>query len=89
MKIRSEQKSPPKHREVEFERPRPHLLSLSRDYMQIRAADQEYRGLVARQPILPEMTSIPEVTTPEFENLSRDSEQADTADHVYRGLIRV
>ena len=53
------------------------MLILSRDYMQIRAAEQEYRGLVARQPILPEMTSY------------RNSEQADTADHVYRGLIRV
>ena len=38
-------------------RPRPLMLILSRDYMQIRAAEQEYRGPVARQPILPEMTS--------------------------------
>ncbi len=30
------------------------MLILSRDYMQIRAAEQEYRGLVPRQPILPE-----------------------------------
>ena len=60
--------------------------------MQIRAAEQEYRGLVARQPILPEMTSYrPNFKNPRpnFKNLSRDSEQADTADHVYRGLIRV
>ena len=26
------------------------MLILSRDHMQIRAAEQEYRGLVARQP---------------------------------------
>ena len=52
-----EQKSLPEHREVDFERPRPFLLRLSRDYIQTRAAEQEYRGLVARQPILPEMTS--------------------------------
>ena len=32
------------------------MLILSRDYMQIRTAEQQYRGLVARQPILPEMT---------------------------------
>ena len=57
--------------------------------MQIRAAEQEYRGLVARQPILPEMTSHRKWSRPNFKNLSRDSEQADTADHVYRGLIRV
>ncbi len=54
--MRLQQNSPPKHREVDFARPRPILLRLSRDYMQIRAAEQEYRGLVARQPILPEMT---------------------------------
>ena len=50
-----QQKSHAKHREVDFERPRPLLLRLSRDYMQIRAAEQEYRGLVASQQILPEM----------------------------------
>ena len=54
--MRLQQKSPPKHREVDFERPRPLLLRLSRDYMHTRAGEQEYRGLVARQPILPEMT---------------------------------
>ena len=54
--MRLQQNSPPKHREVDFERPRPILLPLSRDYMQVGAAVQEYRGLVARQPILPEMT---------------------------------
>ena len=54
--MRLEQKSAPKHREVEFEGPRPLMSSLSRDYMQIRTAEQEYRGLVARQPILLEMT---------------------------------
>ena len=51
-----EQKSPPTEREVDFERPRTLILPLSRDYTQSRAAEQEYRGLVARQPILPEMT---------------------------------
>ncbi len=54
--MRLQQKSPPKQRQIDFERPRPLLLRLSRDYMQIRAAEQEYRGLVARQPTLPEMT---------------------------------
>ena len=57
--------------------------------MLIRAAEQEYRGLVARQPILPEMTSHRKWPRPNFKNLSRDSEQTDTADHIYRGLIRV
>ena len=56
VKIAMQQNSPPKQREVDFERPRPLLLCLSRDYIQGRAAEQEYRGLVARQPILPEMT---------------------------------
>ena len=65
------------------------MLILSRDYMQIRAAEQEYRGLVARQPILPEMTSYRKRPRANFKNLSRDFEQAETADHVYRGLIRV
>ena len=65
------------------------MLILSRDYMQIRNAEQEYRGLVARQPILPEMTSWRKWPRPNFKKLSRDSEQADTADQVYRGLIRV
>ncbi len=51
-----EQKSPPTEREVDFERPRTLILPLSRDYTQSRAAEQEHRGLVARQPILPEMT---------------------------------
>ncbi len=51
-----EQKSPPTEREDDFERPRTLILPLSRDYTQSRAAEQEYRGLVARQPILPEMT---------------------------------
>ena len=41
------------------------MLILSRDYMQIRAAEQEYRGPVARQPITGNDV-IPEVTTPEF-----------------------
>ena len=57
--------------------------------MQIRAAEQEYRGLVARQPILLEMTSHRKWPRPNFKNLSRDSEQTDTADHIYRGLICV
>ena len=65
------------------------MLILSRDYMQIRTAEQEYRGLVAGQPILPEMTSWRKWPRPNFKTLSRDSEQADTADQVYRGLIRV
>ena len=65
------------------------MLILSRDYMQIRAAEQEYRGLVARQPILREMTYCRKWPRPNFKILSRDSEQADTADQVYRGLIRV
>ncbi len=65
------------------------MLILSRYYMQIRAAEQEYRGLVARQPILPEMTSCRKWPRPNIKILSRDSEQADTADHVYRGLIPV
>ena len=51
-----EQKSPPTEREVDFERPRTLILPLSRDYIQCRAAEQECRGLVARQPILQEMT---------------------------------
>ena len=51
-----QQYSPSKERQLDFERPRPLLLRLSRDYMQIRTAEQEYRGLVARQPTLPEMT---------------------------------
>ena len=46
----------PKEREVDFERPRALILPLSRDDIQSRAAEQENRGLVARQPILPEMT---------------------------------
>ena len=50
------------------------MLILSRDYMQIRAAEQEYRGLVARQPILPEMTSYRKRPRPNFKNLSRDFE---------------
>ena len=79
---KSQLKSPPKHRELDFERPRPLLLRLSRDYMQIRAAEQEYRGLVGRQPVLPEMTSHRKWPRPNFKNLSRDSEQADTADHI-------
>ena len=54
--MRLQQKSPPKQRQVDFERPRLLMLILSREYMQIRAAEQEYRGLVARQPILPEIT---------------------------------
>ena len=54
--MRLQQKSPPIHREVDFKQPRPLLVCLSRDYTQIRAAEQEFRGLVARQPILPEMT---------------------------------
>ena len=57
--------------------------------MQISAAEQEYRGLVATQPVLPEMTSYRKWPRPNFKILSRDSEQADTADQVYRGLIRV
>ena len=65
------------------------MLILSRDYMQIRAAKQEYRGLVARQPIQPQMTSCRKWPRPTFEILSRDSEQADTADQVYSGFIRV
>ena len=43
-----QQKSPPKQRQIDFERPRPPYLRLSRDYMQIQAAEQEYRGLVVR-----------------------------------------
>ena len=89
VKIRLQQKSPLKQREVDFEWPRPLTLILSRDYMQIRTAEQEYHGLVARQPILPEMTSWRKWPRPNFKKLSRDSEQADTADQVYRGLIRV
>ena len=54
--MRSEQKSASKHREVEFERPRPLFTPLSRDYIQSRAAEQEYRGLVAKQSILLGMT---------------------------------
>ena len=65
------------------------MLILSRDHMEIRAAEQEYRGLVARQLILPEMTSRRKWPRPNFKILSRDSEQADTADQVYRGLICV
>ena len=84
-----QQKSPPKLREVDFERPRPLFIRLSRDYLQSRAAEQEYRGLVARQPILPEMTYSRKRPRPNFKILSRDSEQADTDDHVYRCLIRV
>ncbi len=56
VKTAMEQKSPPKEREVDFERPRALILPLSRDDIQSRAAEQENRGLVARQPILPEMT---------------------------------
>ena len=46
----------PKLRQIHFERPGPLLLRLSRDYIHIQAAEQEYGGLVARQPIRPEMT---------------------------------
>ncbi len=56
VKTAMEQKSPPKEREVDFERPRALILPLSRDDIQSRAAEQENRGLVARQLILPEMT---------------------------------
>ena len=65
------------------------MLILSRDYMQLRTAEQEYRGLVASQSILPEMTSCHKWPRPNIKILSRDSEQADAADQVYRGLIRV
>ena len=50
--------------------------------MQIRAAEQEYRGLVARQPILPEMTSYRKRPRPNFVKSVTWFEQADTADQV-------
>ncbi len=56
VKTAMEQKSPPKEREVDFERPRALILPLSRDAIESRAAEQENRDLVARQLILPEMT---------------------------------
>ncbi len=60
------------------------MLILSRDYMQIRTAEQEYRGRVSSQSILPEMTSCRKWPRPNIKILSRDSEQAHTADQVYR-----
>ena len=46
----------PELKEIDFERPRQLFLPLSRGYIQSRAAEQEYRGLVASHLTFPEVT---------------------------------
>ena len=79
--MRLRQKSPPKQRQVDFERPRPLLLRLSRDYMQIPRWTRISRVSFVTRHRWPSISRshsratnttgndvMPEVTTPKFWN---------------------